>query len=606
MIQVVQYNDEYRISFPYDYEIKELVKEVPGRKWNKDGKYWSIPLNHLGMFVNRFKGTEFEDSIVIKSNENININDTIDETTVIPDIDISGVTEYVKDGFSLYKHQKDFLKFAIDRQNKGNFSGFLCADQMGAGKTIEAINLALYNKETYGIKHCLIICCINMSKYNWQQEIEYQTNGQYEGYILGSRKKKSGKINPKGSSKQKLEDLISGFKYNDESEGELPFFLILNVEAIRMTENRVYRIADQIINLINNNKIEMCVIDEVHKNVSPKSQQGKQLLRIKKKTGSNCMWIPMTGTPIVNQPTDLFVPLRLVEAHSVDSFYSWTQYFCIFGGYGDHEIVGYKNMKYLKNMLQPNMIRRLKEDILDLPEKIEWIEYVENTPYQNKLMREVQLDMMSHKEDIISSLNPLAKMLRLRQVNGSPELVDFECVTDSTYLKKNAKLSRLIELVGEILSRGEKVVIFSNWVEPLRTVYKYLKPEYNKICCFTGTMSEKDRQLHKNTFINNPEYKILIGTIGALGTTHTLTVANNVIFYDEPWTASDRQQAVDRCHRISATSTVNVYTLLSKDTIDERVHNILYRKDITSKFIVDGKLDIYNNPELFDKLLGSD
>ena len=249
------------------------------------------------------------------------------------------------------------------------------------------------------------------------------------------------------------------------------------------------------------------------------------------------------------------------------------------------------------------MIRRTKEEVLDLPEKIELVEYVENTAYQNKLMSVVQSDLLKHRDTIVASLNPLAKMLRLRQVNGSPELVDESLEVDRNYIKKNAKLQRLLELVDDITLRGEKVVIFSNWVEPLRTVYRHLAPKY-KVSCFTGTMKEKSRQAHKEAFLHDPEYKVMIGTIGALGTTHTLTAANNIIFYDEPWTAADKQQATDRIHRVGTTKSCNIYTLITKDTIDERVHDILYNKKMVSDFMVDGKLDIYNNPALFDVLLG--
>ena len=84
---------------------------------------------------------------------------------------------------------------------------------------------------------------------------------------------------------------------------------------------------------------------------------------------------------------------------------------------------------------------------------------------------------------------------------------------------------------------------------------------------------------------------------------HTLTVARNVIFYDEPWNATDKAQAEDRAYRIGTTSSVNIYTLITKGTIDERVHNILYTKDGISRYIVDGSLDIHSNPELFDLLL---
>lgn len=605
MINVIQYDDEYRITFPYDYKIKELVKEVPGRQWNPDGKYWSIPLNHLGMFINTFTGTEFEDMISIKSNEGLNINQTLDATQTIPDVDISKVKLYVKKGSSLYNHQLDFVKYALNRQNTKNMNGFVVCDEPGLGKSLESIQLALYNKEKYKFNHCLILCCINMSKYNWQQEINMHTNGKYEGYILGSRKSKSGKINYNGSSKNKLEDLQCGHMYGSKKEKKLPYFLILNVEAIRMKDARFYPISDILIDYINNGNLNMIVVDEVHKNVSPTSQQGKQLLRIKKNTNKKCMWLPMTGTPIVNKPTDLFVPLRLVEGHSINSYYTWNQNFCVFGGYGGHEVIGYKNMNQLKSLLQDNMIRRLKDDVLDLPDKIELVEYVENTSYQNKLMKEVERDLIKHKDSIVSSLNPLAKMLRLRQVNGSPELVDDKLEVDNSYLSKNAKLKRLLEIVEEILDRNEKVVIYSNWVEPLRTVYKYLTKNW-KVCCFTGTMNEKERQTHKKTFLENDEYKIMIGTIGALGTTHTLTSANNVIFYDEPWHSADRNQACDRIHRVGTTKTCNIYTLLSKDTIDERIHDIIQNKDNISKFIVDNKLDIYNNPELFDFLLGKD
>ena len=605
MINVIQFKDEYRITFPYDYRIKELVKSIPGRRWDPDSKSWYIPSKNLGMLIRVFENSEFSDMVTIKSNEGINVNKALDTTASgdIPDIDISNVKTYVKDGYHLYSHQLDFLKYAIDRQNRGNTSGFLVCDEMGCGKTIEALNLALYNKLCYKFSHCLIICCVNTSKYNWLDEVSDHTNGQYEGYILGSRKTRKGTINYNGSSKNKLEDLQSGFKYNSEDEGPLPYFLILNVEAIRMKDGRLHPIADEIIGLINDGKINMIVIDEVHKNLSPQSQQGKQILRIKKLTKSKCMWIPMTGTPIVNKPTDLFVPLRLIDAHTVDSYWSWNQKFCVYGGFGGHDIIGYKNIDLLKNILQGNMIRRLKDDILDLPDKIELLEYVENTAYQDRLMKEITADLLRNKDDIITSLNPLAKMMKLRQVNGSPELIDTDIEIDSQYIKKNAKLKRLLELVDEILDRNEKVVVFSNWVEPLRTIREFLKKKH-PVCCFTGTMNESDRQQHKNAFINNPECKILIGTIGALGTTHTLTVANNIIFYDEPWTAADRQQAIDRCHRISTTKSVNVYTLLSKNTIDERVHSILYGKKMISNYIVDNQLEIYNNPELFDILLG--
>lgn len=606
MINVVQFEDEYRITFPFDYEIKNIVASILGRRWHPEGKYWSIPKSSLGLLISQFQGTKFEDIVVIKSEEQINVNQNIEETTQIPNIDISSYTEFVDSHFTkLYKHQEDFLKFGIARETSGNLNGFLVCDEQGLGKTIESLYLSIYNKNTFNFKHCLIIVCVNMSKYNWLNEIEYHTRGLYTGYILGSRKNRKGKINYNGSSADKLADLENMTMYGDPEGKALPYFLIMNVETLRMRNKKAHPMTSLLAHRIQEGEINTVIIDEVHKNLSPSSNQGKQLLAIKRKTKNKAMWIPMTGTPIVNKPTDLFVPLRLIDAHNLNSYYTWNQNFVVYGGLGNHEILGYKNISQLKTLLQDNMIRRTKENALDLPDKIQFEEYVENTSTQKKLSKIVEGEIWESRETILQSLNPLSQMMRLRQVNGSPELVDLEIKLDSNYKAKNAKLARLLELVEEILERNEKVVIFSNWVEPLRMIYKYLSVKH-KVCVFTGTMSEPDKQIHKKTFIENDNYKIMLGTIGSLGTTHTLTVANNIIFYDEPWTASDKQQAEDRCHRIGSTKSLNVYTLLSKDTIDERVHNIVYSKREVARFIVDNQIDIYNNPELFNFLLGRD
>lgn len=312
----------------------------------------------------------------------------------------------------------------------------------------------------------------------------------------------------------------------------------------------------------------------------------------------------MTGTPITSRPTDVFVPLRLVDGHNYNSYWSWCQQYCIYGGYGGHEIIGYKNVPQLKDMLQPNMLRRLKKDVLDLPPKIHYTEYIDNSPYQEKLYKSILSEVQASREQIVKSLNPLAQFLHLRQVNGSPELVDESISSDDKdYLTKNAKLSRMLELLDDILSEpDEKVVIFSNWVEPLRTLHKYVSKKY-KTCCYTGTMSQSDREKHKSAFINDPERRVMMGTVGALGTSHTLTVARNVIFYDSPWNPADIEQAEDRCHRAGTTNSVFVYTLVTKNTVDEKVHEILSKKEGTANFIVDNELDLHSHPELFDLLL---
>lgn len=605
MITAVQNQEVYIIRFPYDAELVKLVKNVPGRVWDNDHKYWTIPLGRLGFFMTQIKGTQYETQLKIYSAEHINENDTLDATDRIPDVDLSGIPLYVQEGEHLFQHQLDFMKYAIDRQHRGLRSGFILSDEQGLGKTLEVTNLALYNKKFNGIKHCLIIACVNSAKYNWIYDIIKHTNGQEVPYLLGSRKKRDGTIVMEGSSADKLKDLLTGHMYGDKNEPPLPFFLVMNIEAIRMLQNRRYPIRERLTTLVNKGYIGMIALDEVHKNTSPTSKQGKQLLKLKKDITTKIEWIPMTGTPIVNKPTDVFLPLKLVDGHTFNSYYSWCENFCVFGGFGNYQVIAYKNTPELKQMLQSNMLRRLKKEVLDLPPKIRTIEYVENTSYQTKLYESVVRDMIMHKDEIITSVNPMVKFLKLRQVNGSPELIDNTLDIDKNYLSKNSKMVRLLDLVNSIVSSGEKVVIFSNWVESLRTIYKFLAKDY-KVCSFTGTMDSEVREANKRLFIEDPNYKILIGTVGALGTSHTLTVAHNVIFYDLPWNQATVEQAEDRCHRTGTTQTVNIYSIITKDTVDEKVYDIIMQKDGVSKYIVDNELSIKDNPQLFEFLLGYD
>lgn len=603
MISVTQNEDVYEIKFRYDPDVIDIVKSVSGRLWQPSRKVWTIPKDRLGFLLNAFKGTPYEGSIIINSQENLGVNQDVPTTTKIPDISLGRTKLYVEKGKQLFQHQIDAMKYAIDRYNRGINSGFVLADQQGLGKTLEGANIALYRKRTAKYKHCLIICCVNTSKYNWYEDIVKHTDGEYEPYILGTRIQRNGKVAYKGSA-EKYQDLVSFKKYGKNGE-PMPYFMILNIEAIRYKEGRKYPITERISELCNAGKINMIIIDEIHKNCSMTSQQGKQIMNIKKATKSNVEWIPMTGTPITRSPLNCFLPFRLVDAHTQNSYYIWSQNYCVYGGFGGHEVIGYKNMPELKRIVQSNMLRRLKKDALDLPDKIRMTEYVDNSPYQNVLYKQVRGELEASRGVIQASMNPLAQFIRLRQVNGNPEVVDSNLKIDNTYLSKNAKMKRCLEIIEDHISQGEKVIVYSNWVEPLRTLYKFASKKW-KTCVYTGTMNEAEREKHKKAFQTNPEYKLILGTIGALGTSHTLTASHVVIFYDECWNAADREQAEDRANRIGSTEPEMIYTLISRGTIDERVHNILYTKDGIAKFIVDDAIDLRKHPDLFDLLLSHD
>lgn len=754
MIKVVQRGDLYALSFRYDPMLVHYMHQIPGAAWEPSQKLWMIHKNQLGTFLRLIKGTVYDNQTEIYSDEDINVNATVDSTdkAEIPDIDISDIDIYVKKGEHLFQHQIDFLKWAKSRGRRG----FILADDPGCisgdaiikvnidgggqqirmdelyrkfhrlpskksasrpnpnhtpifkarclnydkqifelhtikdvldrgerpvyrlvlsdgkslkatadheiltdhgfvelqnlsvgdtvvtngemhciapesstiqsieyvgaehvydivmddpyrnfiadgivvhncGKTLEVINHALYMRKTAGYRHCLILCCVNVAKFSWQSDIAKHT--PEKSHIIGSKRLRNGKMRYNGSGIDKLSDLA---ERKTHSGGDLPYFLIMNIESLRLEKGAIVK---QIIDMVNSGEINMIVLDECHKNMSPKSQQGKAVLEIKKKTGGAAQWISVTGTPITSKPTDVYTPLKLIDAHTFKNFWYWQQYFCVFGGYDDHDILAYRNIPELKSMLQGNMIRRLKENVLDLPEKIRMTEYVELTPYQERMYDDIKADMLQHENEIVTSMNPLTKFLRLRQACGFPEYLDAGLQVDSKYLNFNSKMRRCIELIDEIIERGEKVVVFSQWVTPLRTLYRIISARC-KVACYTGTMDEALKEQHKKAFIENPEVKVLIGTIGAIGTSSTLVVANNLIFIDEPWNPSDRLQAEDRIHRIGATKSANIYTIIAKDTVDDSVHTILEDKELISKYIVDGVIDIKKNPELFKQLLG--
>ena len=266
MITAIQNQDIYIIRFQYDPKIVQLVKNVPGRLYDGEHKYWTIPLDKLGFLINQFRGTPYEYLLQIYSAEYINENATLDATDTIPDVDLTGIPLYVQDGSYLFNHQLDFMKYAIDRQRRGLTSGFILADEMGLGKSLEAMNLALYNKKFNKIKHCLIVVCVNSAKYNWLYDIEKHTNGEYKPYLLGSRLKRDGTVKLDGSSANKLQDLMAGRMYGKKDGDPLPFFIVLNIEAFHMRSNRKYVIKDRLTVLINKGYIGMVIIDEVHRN----------------------------------------------------------------------------------------------------------------------------------------------------------------------------------------------------------------------------------------------------------------------------------------------------------------------------------------------------
>ena len=322
-----------------------------------------------------------------------------------------------------------------------------------------------------------------------------------------------------------------------------------------------------------------------HKCKDPTSQQGKALLKLQAET-----MISMTGTPLMNNPLDLYIHLKWL-GYEKHAYYSFKKHYCIFGGFGGYQIVGYRNLDQLKEQFEDIMLRRLKKDVLDLPDKIYTTEYVEMSPKQAKIYKEVSMEIKENIDKVTNAINPLAELIRLRQATGYTGIL-------SSTIQESAKLDRLEELLDEIVSNGGKALIFSNWTGMTNPTFERFK-RFNP-AIITG--ETKNRVEQQDKFMNDDTCKIIIGTIGAMGTGLTLTAGSTVIFLDEPWNRATREQAEDRAHRIGTKENVNIIFLITKNTIDERIHDIVEQKGHLADMLVDGKV-VGDKKQLINYLL---
>lgn len=547
-------NGDYSLflSFPYNEDYVNYIRNLPSRAWHKNTREWEVESKSLSKLIEYF------------NNEDIEIIGNVNKLYKKPIV-------YKKpDNFEFktepFQHQQSGFEFGLTHDK------WLLSDEQGLGKTKQVIDIAVAKKQELGYKHCLIICGVNGLKWNWVDEIHTHSN---EGaYILGQREKKNKIVI--GSTNDKIDDLR---RFESISE----YFIITNIETLRNAQ-----IQANLSELCRNKSIQLVAIDEIHKCKNPASQQGKGILKIQ----PECR-IAMTGTPLMNTPLDLYIILRWL-GYEKHSFYQFKNHYCILGGFGGYEITGYRYMNELEAQLKDIMLRRLKKDVLDLPEKLYIDEYVEMTPKQEIIYKEVTANIKANIDKIEISPNPLAELIRMRQATGYTGIL-------SSDVLESAKIDRLEDIVEETVANGKKIIIFSNWVQMTTPIYNRLSEKYKGVI-ITGETDDVDRQVNVNTFQNNDDCKFILGTIGAMGTGITLTAGTVVVFMDEPWTMANKQQAIDRCHRIGTTENITVYTMMCKNTIDERIHDIVLQKGAISDAIVDGKI-IGNKVEILNFLL---
>lgn len=524
------------VKFTYNPLLVDVMKSCQGADFDKKNLVWEIPLLNLAYLLDRVVAVDDVELHILKDKKVVKLE----------------YKQTVESSVKLFKHQEEAVQFGLQNPK------WLLLDAPGLGKTLSLIRLAEELKQREGIKHCLIICGINTLKSNWKSEIEKFSN--LSAVIVGQHIASSGKEYMR-STKERAEQLKNPI---DE------FFVITNVESLR---------EDSVVTAINKgkNSFDMIVVDEVHCCKSPTSQQGKNLLKVNKSKYQ----VGATGTLLLNNPMDTYVPLKWIGVEK-STFSNFKYYYCEYGGPFNNVLLGFKNTRQLKDQIEQFSLRRTK-DLLDLPPKTIIDEFVEMEPAQNTFYNNIKDGVVEQVDKVrMSTANLLAMVTRLRQATEYPPILTTQHI-------QSAKLERCIDLAEQILSDPEeKVVIFSVFKEGLTEICERLQ-QYNPLLC-TGDVDEGEIVKARVMFQTDSVHRVMVCTCQKMGTGVTLNRAHYAIFISTPWTEGVQTQCEDRVHRIGTDQKVFIYRLWTKNTIDERVLDLINTKGALSEYIIDDEI----------------
>ena len=412
---------------------------------------------------------------------------------------------------------------------------FILADDMGLGKTTSTVIAAMES----GAKKVLIVCPASL-KINWKREIENYT----DDYVLIVEGKKWG----------------STFKY-----------YIINYDILKnfhTTENSEDSEAYQI---IVNEGFDLAIVDEAHYISNSQAQRTKLLNDILAKIPK--VWL-LTGTPMTSRPINYYNLLKIMNSPLTLNWKSYVMRYCKgyqfrVGGRKVWNTSGASNLDELREQTKAIVLRRLKTDVLDLPEKIVspiWLE-LKNSFYDDEVTEFLRItEENKEKESITVTLNRLMKLRQLIAI----EKVEHTC-----------------ELIDKVLEQDRKVIVFTNFTMSLDMLHEKYK---KKSVVLDGRLSKDRRQDAVDRFQNDDKIKIFIGNIKAAGVGITLTAADVVIMNDLSFVPADHSQAEDRAYRYGQKNSVLVYYPVFENTIEMTVYNILQKKkNIIDQVMGDGE-----------------
>ena len=419
----------------------------------------------------------------------------------------------------------------------------ILADDMGLGKTVQLLCVVCkyLEDETEKNKKPTLVVCPSSLCLNWQNEIEKFTQGVTSEVIHGSlqdRMRKIAEIN----------------NYN---------IVITSYELLKrdIDEYKKY-----------NYKFKYIIADEAQYIKNNNTQNAKAIKDIISETR-----FALTGTPIENSLSELWSIFDFIMPGYLFRYRKFKELYETPIMRDNDEIV----MQKLKKLIEPFVLRRIKKEVLtELPDKTvtvlssQMLEEQEEI-YLSYLTQAKKSAMEEIRENGIekSQIKILALLTRLRQICCHPSLFI------ENYEGGSGKLNQCIEIIKDAIQSGHKILLFSGYTAMFDIIEKELKKEQISYLKLTGQTKVSDRINLVDEFNNNPDKKLFLISLKAGGTGLNLVGADMVIHYDPWWNVSSENQATDRTYRIGQKRNVQVYKLITKNSIEEKIYDLQKRKE---------------------------
>ena len=456
------------------------------------------------------------------------------------EVDYEKYSKMDKRGWKAFSHQEDGIEFLLKNKK------CILADDMGLGKTYQSIVSAI----ECDAQRVLIICPASL-KINWMREIQ-----------------------------NFCEDvsIIKGKHWDPDRFTIINYDILKNFHTIeeRGKKYEEWELRREIVEF----NPDLIILDEAHFIKNHKSIRGKIIKDISKKYKPERVWL-LTGTPIANRPMDYYNLLSIIDCPVADNWVHFARTYCEGvrfkkGGRYIWVTKGASNLEELNQKTKRTILRRKKDDVLDLPDK---------------LITPVYLGL----ENVDGYKNVWEEYLSQRKIDGKKGNPARDLV-ESTLLRTFIAMETVpytIEKTEEAIELDKKTIIFCNFNDEMDSFVRYFG---EKAVCIRGGMSEKQKQHAVDRFQEDDSCKVFIGQIKAAGVGLTLTAAEIVIMNSLDWVPGNHEQAEDRAYRIGQNKTVNIYYMLIDETIDTLVWDILNEKkkiigtimgedDIISEFI---------------------